>query len=113
MRLWTILVSLIVGCLVAGNSLAQQNPPKKHHWRDRFEKMDTNHDGILTVQEFVAAHPKIGPEKATKFYNDLAALGGTTTKDGATGMTLPQFRKGHIEWNKAHPHHGQKPPDAP
>ena len=72
--------------------------------RERFEAMDTNHDGILTQAEFIAGHPKMGAEKATKFYDKLAALGGTTTKNGATGMTLEQFRKAHKAlWEERHP----------
>jgi Ca2+-binding EF-hand superfamily protein len=109
MRPWTILFSLVVGCLVAVNAFAQGNACKKHPLRDRFEKMDTNHDGILTVQEFVAAHPKMGEAKATTFYKELATLGGTTTaKSGVTGMTFPQFKKAHKAWKEAHSQQGQK-----
>lgn len=101
MKMWTTALSLAVAFLVAVNAPAQT--AKKHPLRDRFEKMDTNHDGILTQDEFVAGHPKAGPEKTTKFYNELASLGGTTTRNGATGMTLEQFRKAHKAWKQAHP----------
>lgn len=109
MRVWTMLLSLVVACLVAVNAPAQGNAAKKHPLRDRFEKMDTNHDGILTVQEFVAAHPKMGEAKAVTFYKELATLGGTTTKGGVMGMTFPQFKKAHKAWKQAHPNPGQKP----
>ena len=82
MRVWTLLLSLIVLCLVSVNATAQEQH-KKHSLADRFAKMDANHDGILTLQEFVAGHPKLDKEKAEKFYNSLVGLGGSTTKDGA------------------------------
>ncbi len=105
MRIWTVLMSLIVACSVAASAPAQgttQPPVKKHPLLQRFEAMDTNHDGILTAAEFEAAHAKLG-EKAAAAYKELAALGGTTTKDGATGMTFEQFKKAHQEWKQAHP----------
>ena len=108
MRLWTILVSLVVACPVAVNAFGQGNTTNKHPLLNRFHAMDTNHDGILTVQEFVAAHPKMGQAKAATFYNQLANLGGVTTKGGVTGMTFPQFRKAHQAWREAHPNQGQK-----
>ncbi len=106
MRLWTTLFSLVVACLVAVNASAQT--PKKHPLLDRFNKMDANHDGILTVQEFVAAHPKMGEAKASTFYKELVSLSGTATKGGATGMTFPQFKKAHKAWREAHANQGQK-----
>ena len=75
MRIWTILLSLVMACLVTANVPAQGNKSTKHPLRDRFESMDTNHDGILTVQEFVAAHPKMGEKKAAAFYAELANSG--------------------------------------
>ena len=101
MRVWIMLLSLIVLCAMAVNGPAQQCA-KKHTLWERFQKMDTNHDGIVTQAEFVAGHPKAGA-KAEKFYNDLIALGGTTTKGGATGMTFEQFKKAHKLWREAHP----------
>ena len=81
---------------------------KKHPLWERFEQMDTNHDGIVTAQEFAAAHPKLGQAKAGTVFNELATLGGATTKGGVAGMTFPQFKKAHKAWREAHPNHGQK-----
>jgi hypothetical protein len=106
MKAWTMLLSLVVACLMAANAPAKGNPSKKHHLLDRFEKMDANHDGVVTVQEFVAAHPKAGEAKATTVYEGLMTLGGTTTKGGVTGMTFPQFKKAHKAWKAAHPKQG-------
>jgi hypothetical protein len=109
MKLGTVLFGLVVGCLVTANAFAQADTPKKHPLLERFEAMDANHDGILTIQEFVVAHPKIGEAKAAAFYKGLATLGGTTTKGNVIGMTFPQFRKAHKLWKEAHPKQGQNP----
>ena len=71
MKLWTMLFSLAVACLVAANAPAQgkfwRAPAKKHPLLERFEKMDTNHDGILTAQEFAAAHPRLVRQRPAQF----------------------------------------------
>lgn len=104
MRAWTMLLSLTVAFLVASTALAQGTEPtaKKHPLLERFQKMDANHDGILTAEEFAVAHPKLG-DKAKTAFEALEKLGGTTTKDGATGMTFQEFKKAHLEWKKTHP----------
>jgi hypothetical protein len=110
MKVWTMLLSLVVACLVAATAAAQGTVSKKLTLLERFEKMDANHDGILTAQEFAAAHPKLGAKKAVAFYNELAALGGTTTKGGVVGMNLPQFKKAHKLWKESHPKQGGPQP---
>ena len=60
-----------------------------------FQKMDANHDGLVTQREFVAAHRKTGTSQAAAQYVQLAARGGTTTRSGVTGMTLQQFKAAH------------------
>jgi Ca2+-binding EF-hand superfamily protein len=105
MRVWTLLLSLALALLVTTNVPAQEKKPpaQKHPVAERFAKMDTNHDGILTETEFVAARAKMGEAKAKKVYEEMCKLGGTTTKDKATGMTLEQFKKAFEEWRKSHP----------
>lgn len=101
MRICTLLLSLAVVSLVGIDASAQN--ATKHPLRDRFEKMDVNHDGILTLAEFVTGHPKMGAQKATQFYQQLVTLGGSTAKGSAAGMTFPQFRTAHKLWKQAHP----------
>ena len=55
--------------------------------KDYFQKQDANHDGILTLEEFVAFRSKMPPEQAT-ILQQTRIPGGMTTKDGVTGMTL-------------------------
>jgi hypothetical protein len=61
-----------------------------------FHTMDANHDGILTQREFVAAHRNTSTAQAAAHYRSLAAHGGTTTRNGVTGMTLHQFKAAHM-----------------
>ncbi|MGO9446733.1 MAG: hypothetical protein ACLPXB_18450 [Thiobacillaceae bacterium] len=108
MRLWTTLFILVVGCLVAVNTFAQRNTANKNPLLGGFQKMDANHDGILTVQEFATANPQMGEAKAVAFYKELASLGGVVTKGSVTGMTFPQFAKAYVAWMQAHSNQGQK-----
>lgn len=72
---------------------------KSHHQsslESAFYKMDVNHDGLLTMREFVAAHQKkMGVTQAIVRYKALAARGGITRGNGTTGMTLQQFKAAH------------------
>ena len=97
MKFATLLLSLVMACLVAANVSAQRNTSPKSPLAVFFEKMDTNHDGILTVQEFAAANSKLGAGKAVAVYKELATLGGTVQKGEATGMTFQQFAKAYKE----------------
>jgi Ca2+-binding EF-hand superfamily protein len=75
------------------SKMAPTQETKKGSLRDYFYKQDANHDGILTLDEFVAFRATMGTEKATSIYNKLASLGGATTKGSVTGMTFEQFKK--------------------
>ncbi len=66
-----------------------------HSLASEFYRMDVNHDGILTMREFVAHHKKMGVPQAIAHYKALAARGGITRGNGAIGMTLQQFRAAH------------------
>ena len=79
--------------LVTVNAPAGEKQHSEDSLKAYFEKQDANHDGILTLDEFVAFRAKMGTEKATAIYNKLASLGGTTTKGSVTGMTFEQFKK--------------------
>jgi hypothetical protein len=102
MKFSTLLLSLVMACLVTANVSAQKNTSPKSPFATIFGKMDTNHDGILTMQEFVAANSRIGAAKATALYKELAAMGGTVQKGRATGMTLQQFAKAYEAWKSTH-----------
>ena len=106
MRALMMLFSLVLACLATVN--VEGATAKKHPLAERFQKMDTNHDGILTLGEFIAGHPKMGTTQATAAYKELVTLGGTTTKNGVTGMTFPQFKKAHKLWKQSHQNQGQK-----
>ncbi len=67
----------------------------KQSLESAFYKMDVNHDGVLTQDEYVAAHQKKGTTQAAAHYKKLAARGGTTTRNGVTGMTLRQYKAAH------------------
>jgi Ca2+-binding EF-hand superfamily protein len=108
MRLWTRLFILVLGCLVVANAFAQRNTTNKNPLLVVFQKMDANHDGILTVQEFVAANSQMGEAKATAVYKELVNLGGVVTKGNATGMAFPQFAKAYVAWVQARSNQGQK-----
>jgi Ca2+-binding EF-hand superfamily protein len=103
-RLWTMLLSLAVAYLVTAGLSAEAAKviAKKQPLSKRFQKMDANHDGILTEAEFVTAHSKLDAAQAKNCYEALAALSGTTTKNGATGMTFPQFKKAALAWRQSH-----------
>ena len=107
MSLRTTLFILVVGCLVTANAFAQRNTTNKNPLLGVFQKLDANHDGILTVQEFVAANSQMGEAKATAVYKELVSLGGIVTKGSVTGMAFPQFVKACKAWSEAHPNQGQ------
>ena len=67
-----------------------------HSLESAFYKMDVNHDGLLTMREFVAHHKKkMGVPQAIAHYKALAARGGITRRNGVAGMTLHQFKMAH------------------
>jgi Ca2+-binding EF-hand superfamily protein len=108
MKQWTRLFILILGCFVAVNAFAQRNTSNKNPLLSVFQKMDANHDGILTAQEFVAANSQMGEAKAIAVYKELVNLGGSVTKGSVTGMAFPHFAKAYVAWVQAHSNQGQK-----
>ena len=72
-----------------------------------FQKMDANHDGILTIQEF-RRQLADGRGESRRSLKELVSLGGIVAKGSATGMNFPQFAKAYVAWIQAHSNQGQK-----
>jgi hypothetical protein len=88
---------LAVTAAVPANAPAYYQVSHSHHsLESAFHRMDVNHDGLLTMREFVAHHKKkMGVPGAIAHYKALAARGGITRRNGVTGMTLHQFKMAH------------------
>jgi Ca2+-binding EF-hand superfamily protein len=93
------LVAVVAGLPANLPACHQGSSSHSHHSHQSleaaFHKMDVNHDGILTESEFVAAHHKMNTSQAAARYEQLAAKGGTTKRNGVRGMTLAQFKAAH------------------
>lgn len=98
MRFWTALLSLLVASAVVASAPAQEKKEGKEGKRphmtlkERFDKMDANHDGALSEEEFVAGHSRMG-EKAKDVFKKM---GGTAEK----GVTFEQYKKAMEEFMK-------------
>jgi EF hand len=89
------LASLLVALLAFGGpgiaSAAEKEPAKK---KSGFENLDTNNDGVVTLDEFVAGRKQnLGEEGARKEFAHIDANG-----DGK--ITLAEMRAAHVEKNK-------------
>ncbi len=98
MRFWTVLLSLLVAVAVVASVPAQEKKGKEGKrphvtLKERFDKMDANHDGALSEEEFVAGHPRMG-DKAKDVFKKL---GGTADK----GLSFEQYQKGMDQMMKA------------
>ena len=91
-----VLANIVQSCCGAsgGNQCRRRHPAKKHPLAERFQKMDTNHDGLLTLAEFVAGHPKMGATKATAAYKELVTLGVDYHQERRDGNDLPAVQEG-------------------
>ena len=100
MKLCAPILCLMIAGLVAGGSFAQQaEPPKKPNMtlEERFNKMDANHDGILTEEEFFAFHKKMAKQVAKSVF---AKVGGTEDRP----LTVDQLDEAREAWaNKIAP----------
>lgn len=82
--------------LIQQQQAGQQGNPTQHI-ADMFAKLDTDSDGTLSRDEFVAGRPEgISEEDAGKLFDDLSSAAGV--EDGE-GLTQAQFAQG-IEANR-------------
>ena len=97
MRIWTVLLSLVVVAAIAVNASAAGGKGGKKGGdkgkmpspEERFKKMDTNSDGKLTCEEFVAASKeRMGGDakKAEDFWKRIAG----EKKE----LTLDEYKEG-------------------
>ena len=98
MRVWTTLLVLAVGCLIAVNASAddkKKDGPRKPRAsaEERFAQMDTDKNNNVSQAEFVAGHKRMGEDKAKELFKKV---GGCPEK----GLTLEQYKKARAEWEK-------------
>ncbi|MCE9545792.1 MAG: EF-hand domain-containing protein [Planctomycetia bacterium] len=97
--MWTLAVVCVFGLSrVAG----AQDPPKKAKPTPQqiFDKLDTNHDGKLSLEEY-KANPRVkSPEEAEKRFAKFDT-------DGDKSVTLEEFKAG-IEKLASHKKEGKK-----
>ncbi len=100
MNIPTLALLLVSALAIQADTLIAQTPAapgatpavaRKRHWEARFEELDTNRDGKLTLEEFLAGPMgKKTPEKAKTFFESI--------DKGHTGsITLDQWLAAHPE----------------
>ena len=91
MKTW--LTAFLVVALGAGSTFGETTTPstQKRDWEKRFKKMDTNNDGKLTLEEFLAGPMgQKTPKKARGFFLEI--------DKGNTGfITLEQWMAAHSD----------------
>lgn len=102
----TILAAAAVAALVAGTAIAQQQMPgdhggKPHGWARMLEKVDTNRDGAISVDEAMAA-------AKARFTKTDANNDGKITEQEAMA-----WREQHMGRMKAHAAGGPGPDGGP
>ncbi len=100
MKLPTLTLLLASAFAIHADTLIAQTPAvpgttpaisRKRHWEARFEELDTNRDGKLTLEEFlVGPIGKKTPEKARTFFQ-------TIDKNHTGSITLDQWLTAHAE----------------
>jgi Ca2+-binding EF-hand superfamily protein len=96
--MWTLAVVCVFGLSrVAG---AEDAPKKKPDLQKIFDKLDTNHDGKLSLEEYKANPHVKSPEAAEKRFTKLDA-------DGDKSVTLEEFKAG-MEKLASHKKEGKK-----
>jgi hypothetical protein len=98
MKFWSLLVAVTLASLVGTNAYANKQECAKH-WKqkmtaaDVFKKMDSNHDGKVTLDEYKAFHKKLDPKKAEERFQKMTG--------GQKILTLDEFQKAWAEHAKA------------
>ncbi len=96
MKICAPILSMMIAGMVAGGSLAEQpEPPKKPTMtlRERFDKMDSNRNGVLSQMEFIVAHKRMADQVAKSIF--IKVGGGPDQL-----LTLDQVAKARQEWAK-------------
>ena len=70
-----------------------QDAPKKHDPSKAFKKMDTNGDGVVTLEEFKAAYKGPDPTKAEAQFKKM-------NKSGDGKLTLEEYTAAREKHNK-------------
>jgi Ca2+-binding EF-hand superfamily protein len=84
MKFWSmILVCLVAGLIVIGNSTAKAAPKKTAE--EQFKALDTNSDNVLSLEEFSAWKRFKDPAKAEKAFKKA-------NKAGDGKLTLEEFK---------------------
>ena len=92
-----VVAELVLVFLIAGTSFAQWQGGQgstKVSCQERFDALDTNHDGKLTMEEFMAApHHRGNPEERFKAM-DVNGHGYITKEEFCSGMGRGQHGMG-------------------
>jgi Ca2+-binding EF-hand superfamily protein len=92
----SVLVQLQGSGTTSGTGTSSQSQDETSRAADLFAKIDTNGDGTVTRDEFVAGRPKgVSEEMSGSFYDKIAG-------DSSTGLTQDQFTAG-LEANRPPP----------
>ncbi len=95
MRLATICVPLLGALSIAVGASADQPACVQSSalsLKQAFDAMDTNHDGIVSQQEFIAAHHQKALDKAQSVFDKISG--------GAADLTLAQFTAARQAWEQ-------------
>ncbi len=107
MKFWSVLLAVTLASLIGTYVYASQKEDAKHPKHkmtaaDVFKKMDSNHDGKVTLDEYKAFHKKLDPKKTEEHFQKITG--------GQKILTLDEFKKAWAEHEKALHGKGSKHP---